>query len=82
MPSTPPTPPSVKVHPRSGHVGPEGEERYSSTLSLPSALDEGGWLTPRPGRFTRRKEPVPIVLEAGWASGPVWTGAENLYRVD
>ena len=24
------------------------------------------------------KEPVPIVQEAGWAPGPVWTGAENL----
>ena len=24
------------------------------------------------------KDPVPIVQEAGWASGPVWTGAENL----
>ena len=23
------------------------------------------------------KEPVPIVQEAGWAPGPVWTGAEN-----
>ena len=22
--------------------------------------------------------PVPIVQEAGWAIGPVWTGAENL----
>ena len=31
-----------------------------------------------PGRFTRRKDPVPVVQEAGWASGPVWTGAENL----
>jgi hypothetical protein len=28
-----------KVHPRTGHEGPEGELRYSSTLSLPSALD-------------------------------------------
>ena len=28
--------------------------------------------------FTRGKEPVPIVQEAGWAPGPVWTGAENL----
>jgi len=26
------------VHPRSGHEGPEGEKRYSSTLSLTSAL--------------------------------------------
>jgi hypothetical protein len=24
------------------------------------------------------KDPIPIVQEAGWASGPVWTGAENL----
>ena len=24
------------------------------------------------------KDPVPIVQEAGWALGPVWTGAENL----
>jgi hypothetical protein len=27
------------VHPRTDHVGPEGEKRYSSTLSLTSALD-------------------------------------------
>ena len=25
-----------------------------------------------------RERPGPIVQEAGWASGPVWTGAENL----
>ena len=28
--------------------------------------------------LTPDKDPVPIVQEAGWASGPVWTGAENL----
>ena len=28
--------------------------------------------------FTPGKEPVPIVHEAAWAAGPVWTGAENL----
>ena len=28
--------------------------------------------------FTTGKDPVPIVQEAGWAPGPVWTGAENL----
>jgi hypothetical protein len=33
---------------------------------------------PRPGRFSYEKDPVPIVQEAGWAPGPVWTGAENL----
>ena len=41
-----------KVHPRTGHEGPEGEYRYSSTLSLTLALNQGGWSTPRPGRFT------------------------------
>ena len=51
---------------------------YSSTLSLTSALDGGGWSTPRPGRFTPGKDPVPIVQEAGWAPGSVWAGAENL----
>ena len=33
--------------------------------------------TPRP-HFTPGKDPVPIVQEGGWATGPVWTGAENL----
>jgi hypothetical protein len=51
---------------------------YSSTLSLTSALDGGGWSTPRSGRFTPGNDPVPIVQEAGWAPRPVWTGAENL----
>ena len=37
-----------------------------------------GWSKPRPGRFTTGNDPVPIIQEAGWASGPVWTGAENL----
>ena len=32
---------------------------------------------PRP-LCTLRKDPVPIVQEAGWAPGPVWTGAENI----
>jgi hypothetical protein len=39
-----------------------------------------GWgmiVTPWP-LFTPRKDPVPIVQEAGWAPGPIWTGAENL----
>jgi len=34
-------------------------------------------VTPWP-LFTPWKDPVPIVQEAGWAPGPVWTGAENL----
>jgi hypothetical protein len=38
-----------------------------------------GLLAPRPSRFTpQERDPVPIVQEAGWAPGPVWTAAENL----
>jgi len=40
----------VKGYPRTGHEGPEGKLRYSSTLSSAFALD-GGWVvnaTPRP----------------------------------
>jgi hypothetical protein len=51
---------------------------YSSTLSLTSALDGDGCSTPGPGRFTLGKDPVPI---AGWAPGPVWTGAENIASI-
>ena len=36
------------------------------------------WSARRPGRFIHGKDPAPFVQEAGWASGPVWTGAENL----
>ena len=67
-----------KDHPITGHEGPEGKQMYSSTLPSTSALDVGGWSTPRPGRFTPGKDPVPIVQEAGWAPRPVRTGAENL----
>jgi hypothetical protein len=42
-------------------------------LDLGTRRGEGS--ASRPGRFTPRKDPVPI---AGWASGPVWTGAKNL----
>ena len=32
--------------------------------------------TPRP-HFTPGKDPVPILQEAGWAPGPVWTGEKS-----
>ena len=38
-----------------------------------------GWVvnaTPRP-LYPRERDPVPIVEEAGWAPGSVWTGAGN-----
>ena len=51
-----------KVRPRTDHGGTQGEQRYSSTLSLSSALEDL----------------IPIVQEVGCAPGPVWTWAENL----
>jgi hypothetical protein len=53
--------------------------RYSSTLSLTSALDEG-WVvnaTPRP-LYPQERAPVPIAQEAVWDPRPAWTGAENV----
>jgi len=50
-----------KVHPRTGHESPKGEQIYNSTRPSTSALDRGGRSTPRPGRFTPEKDSVPIV---------------------
>ena len=51
---------------------------FSFSLSLTSALDEGEWPTPCPGRFTPGKDSVPIVQEAGWSPGTDWAVAENI----
>jgi hypothetical protein len=37
-----------EVHHRTGHEGPEMGHMYSCTVSLSSALNVGGWSTPRP----------------------------------
>ena len=34
-------------------------------------------VTPRP-LYPRERDPVPTVQKVGWATDPVWTGAENL----
>jgi hypothetical protein len=61
-----------KILPRTVHESPEGKQRYSSTLSLISALDGDGWLRPRSGRFNPwERGPAPIVWEFGWAPGPL-----------
>ena len=56
--------------------------RGSRGIALPfldhgTRRDWGVSVTPRP-LLTPGKYPVPIVQDAGWAPGPVWTGAENL----
>jgi hypothetical protein len=40
-------------HPRTGHEGPEGEQRYSSTLSLTSAIDVVGGQRHAPAALAR-----------------------------
>jgi hypothetical protein len=61
-----------------GHEGPEVKYMYSSTLSLTSALDGAGLLTPRLGRFTPTKE-TGIHHTRGWVGHrPVWRSAESL----
>jgi hypothetical protein len=60
---------------RTAHTGSRG-------IALPF-LDHGtrsGWGVSVKSRplFNPGKDPVPIVQEAGWAPGPVWTGVENL----
>ena len=53
--------------------------RLRATKTLRAALKMWvGGSAPRSGRFTQGKEPVPIVQEAGWVPGPVWTGEESL----
>ena len=49
----------------------------SSTLSRTSALDVVGGQSHDPAAFTPGKDRVPIVQEAGWAPGPVWTGGKS-----
>jgi len=46
---------------------------------MTAALEGGEWLAVRPGStLPPEEDPVTILQEAGWAPGPVWTGAENL----
>ena len=54
------------------------KDQRSSTLSLTSALYEGGMTTPSHSRFTPENDLVPTVQKAWCDPEPVWTGAENV----
>jgi len=41
---------------------------------MTAALEGGEWPAARPDRTL---PPVPILQEAGWAPGPVWTGGKS-----
>lgn len=65
-----------KVHSQTSHEGPDGEQRYSSTLSITSALYGGRWSTPHPAHFTPQKKtqyPLDRSLDGPQGrSGRVW----------
>jgi hypothetical protein len=45
---------------------------------MTASLEDGEWSAARPGRtLLPGKDPVPIVQEAVWATGPVWTGGKS-----
>ena len=56
-------------HHRICHEGPDGEWRYSSTLSLTAALDEGGCLTQCPAALPPGKTRLPLYRRLGWPQG-------------
>ena len=76
----------VKVKVKCSRYRPGVAQRVGRVIAL-FFHDRGtrsGWVvcsTPRP-HFTSGKDPVPIVQEAGWAPGPVWTGGKSRLHRD
>ena len=67
-----------KMRPRTDRERPEREQSCSSTLSLTSAVDGRRWLTSRSGLCNPGNETkYSLYKDAGWAPGPLWTGAAN-----
>jgi hypothetical protein len=69
-----------KAHPRTVLEDPEGgaEVYLYSFFNLVARWVCLVNVTPRP-LYPRERDPVSTVEEAGWAPGPVWTGAENFF---
>jgi hypothetical protein len=67
-----------KLCPRKIHATLKGEQRYSSSLSLTSALDGVGDQRQAPTVLFSGKRPGVHSTEAWVGPGPVWTGAENV----
>jgi hypothetical protein len=62
-----------KVHPRTGHEDPEGEQMYSPTLPLTSALDGMGGLRHASAALSPGKTRYPMYRRMGGPhGGPGW----------
>jgi hypothetical protein len=66
-----------KVHPRTGHEGPDGSS-YCFTLSLTSAIDWMNGKRHAPADLLPGRRPDTHFIGGWLALGPVWTGAEYL----
>ena len=68
------------THCSGGWVGPRADLDRCGKSRPPPGFDPRTFQPVASPRqlFTPGKDPVPIVQEAGWAPGPVWTDAENL----
>ena len=71
----------IKVKVKWSHYRPGVAQRVGRGIALlfHDRVTRKGWVvssTPRP-HFIPGKELVPILQEAGWAPGPVWTGAKS-----
>jgi len=62
----------VKVILWRAYTDTDGRWMCSFNPNATLALKAGGRSAPVSCHFTRRKDPVPFVQEAGWASGAVW----------
>ena len=68
----------VKVHPFTGTEALYRHRGSVETVRPIVGVEEVSGGRQAPVTLYPRKDPVPIVQEAGWAPGPVWTSAENL----
>ena len=77
---------TIKVLATTGHEGPQGEKRHSSTLTLTSALDGGRMVNATPRQlYPRERDPGPVRTDAEYLT-PTGTPdlpacSEALYRL-
>jgi len=69
---------TVKAHTVTGHEGPVGQWRYTSTLYLSLVLDGVGGQCHAPTTLPLGNDLVPIVQKAGLPPEPVWMCVKNI----
>ena len=72
-----------KVHPRTGHEGPEGKQRYNSTVSLTLALDGVGGQRHAPAALPPGKTRYPLYSRLGGSqsrSGHINNEDDSLFQ--